>query len=208
MKTYWSSWRRTARNFCCKIDKVKQVINAENCQGTSLFIHSVECKPDVLNSERALAQLKLKNNIEKSTFVPDKQFFNIVASKTKLGEMADPAFVDVKQQSHATIDKTPDEKIQRKQLTETKEVMRSNAGVNGAHARPLPVSKKDGEIVFETYYHQSGKEFQCIYQNGTRYYLADSEEWLEFPKHWYIEGVLMTKSVLKDDSTEINYRKK
>ncbi|XP_045169029.2 E3 ubiquitin-protein ligase TRIM33-like isoform X2 [Mercenaria mercenaria] len=112
---------KNCKELSCKIGKVKQVINAENCRGTSLFIHSVECKPDVLDIERALAQLKLKNNIEKITFVPDKQLFNIVASKTKLGEMAVPAFADVKQLSHATIDKTPDEKIQRKQLSETKE---------------------------------------------------------------------------------------
>jgi len=34
-------------------------------------------------------------------------------------------------------------------------------------------SQKEEDIVFETFYHRSGKEFQCIYQSGMRFYLDD-----------------------------------
>ena len=33
--------------------------------------------------------------------------------------------------------------------------------------------QKEDDIVFETFYHRSGKEFQCIYQTGMRFYLDD-----------------------------------
>lgn len=62
--------------------------------------------------------------------------------------------------------------------------------------------KKDDDLVFETFYHRSGKEFQCIYQSGMRFYLDDwgSKEWQPFPKRWYNEGLLVTNTILKDDN--------
>lgn len=64
--------------------------------------------------------------------------------------------------------------------------------------------KKDDDIVFETFYHRSGKEFQCIYQSGMRFYLDDwgSKEWQPFPKRWYNEGLLVTNTILKDENAE------
>lgn len=61
--------------------------------------------------------------------------------------------------------------------------------------------QKEDDLVFETFYHRSGKEFQCIYQSGMRFYLDDwgSKEWQPFPKRWYNEGLLVTNTILKDD---------
>ncbi|CAC5407797.1 KIFC2_3 [Mytilus coruscus] len=60
------------------------------------------------------------------------------------------------------------------------------------------------EIVFETFYHRSGREFQCMYLNGMRFYLDDwgSKEWQPFPKRWYQEGLLITNTVVKDAENE------
>ncbi|KAH3819388.1 hypothetical protein DPMN_121121 [Dreissena polymorpha] len=62
--------------------------------------------------------------------------------------------------------------------------------------------KKDNEFVLETFYHRSGKEFQCIYQSGMRFYFDDlgSKEWKPFPKRWYNEGLLVTNTIHKKDS--------
>ncbi|XP_052212091.1 uncharacterized protein LOC127831140 [Dreissena polymorpha] len=63
---------------------------------------------------------------------------------------------------------------------------------------------KDNEFVLETFYHRSGKEFQCIYQSGMRFYFDDlgSKEWKPFPKRWYNEGLLVTNTIHKKDSQE------
>nr|XP_022302064.1 kinesin-like protein klp-3 isoform X1 [Crassostrea virginica]XP_022302065.1 kinesin-like protein klp-3 isoform X1 [Crassostrea virginica] len=60
------------------------------------------------------------------------------------------------------------------------------------------------DIIFETFYHKSGKEFQCMYLDGMRFYLDDwgSKEWQPFPKRWYNEGLLITNSVVKDQENE------
>ncbi|XP_052086549.1 uncharacterized protein LOC127723833 [Mytilus californianus] len=60
------------------------------------------------------------------------------------------------------------------------------------------------EIIFETFYHRCGREFQCMYLNGMRFYLDDwgSKEWQPFPKRWYQEGLLITNSVVKDAENE------
>ncbi|XP_069140812.1 kinesin-like protein KIFC3 isoform X4 [Argopecten irradians] len=69
--------------------------------------------------------------------------------------------------------------------------------------KPDPPKYPQGQddIVFETFYHRSGKEIQCMYLGNTRYYLDDwgSKEWQAFPKRWYNEGLLITNNVLKDD---------
>ena len=33
--------------------------------------------------------------------------------------------------------------------------------------------QKEDDLTFETFHHRSGKEFQCIYQSGMRFYLDD-----------------------------------
>ncbi|XP_052284158.1 kinesin-like protein KIFC3 isoform X5 [Dreissena polymorpha] len=73
-----------------------------------------------------------------------------------------------------------------------------------AKTAAMTAPKKDEDIVFETFYHRSGKEFQCIYQSGMRFYLDDwgSKEWQPFPKRWYNEGLLVTNTILKDDSQQ------
>ncbi|XP_052676427.1 uncharacterized protein LOC128157825 [Crassostrea angulata] len=60
------------------------------------------------------------------------------------------------------------------------------------------------DIIFETFYHKSGKEFQCMYLDGMRFYLDDwgSKEWQPFPKRWYNEGLLNTNSVVKKQENE------
>ncbi|XP_048738988.1 kinesin-like protein klp-3 isoform X2 [Ostrea edulis] len=60
------------------------------------------------------------------------------------------------------------------------------------------------DLIFETFYHKSGKEFQCMYLDGMRFYLDDwgSKEWQPFPKRWYNEGLLITNSVVKDQENE------
>ncbi|XP_063443446.1 kinesin-like protein klp-3 isoform X1 [Mytilus trossulus] len=62
------------------------------------------------------------------------------------------------------------------------------------------VDESQEDIVFETFYHRSGREFQCMYLNGMRFYLDDwgSKEWQPFPKRWYQEGLLITNTVVKD----------
>ncbi|XP_060587224.1 kinesin-like protein klp-3 isoform X2 [Ruditapes philippinarum] len=84
----------------------------------------------------------------------------------------------------------------------TEQPARSNARTKTS------VSMKDDDIVFETFYHRSGKEFQCIYQSGMRFYLDDwgSKEWQPFPKRWYNEGLLVTNTILKDENAENNAR--
>ncbi|KAL4221114.1 hypothetical protein ACF0H5_019374 [Mactra antiquata] len=68
--------------------------------------------------------------------------------------------------------------------------------------KDLP-NKKDDDLVFETFHHRSGKDFNCIYQSGMRFYLDDweSKEWQPFPKRWYNEGLLVTNTILNGDST-------
>ncbi|VDI78059.1 kinesin family member C2/C3, partial [Mytilus galloprovincialis] len=63
-----------------------------------------------------------------------------------------------------------------------------------------PQQQSQEDIVFETFYHRSGREFQCMYLNGMRFYLDDwgSKEWQPFPKRWYQEGLLITNTVVKD----------
>ena len=41
--------------------------------------------------------------------------------------------------------------------------------------------QKEDDLVFETFYHRSGKEFQCIYQSGMRFYLDDWGSKVNFP---------------------------
>ncbi|XP_053378155.1 kinesin-like protein klp-3 isoform X3 [Mercenaria mercenaria] len=79
---------------------------------------------------------------------------------------------------------------------------------NRASGQAEAHSGKDDDIVFETFYHRSGKEFQCIYQSGMRFYLDDwgSKEWQPFPKRWYNEGLLVTNTILKDENAEQNNR--
>lgn len=77
------------------------------------------------------------------------------------------------------------------------------AGQRSKQGREMPSqqTQKEDDLVFETFYHRSGKEFQCIYQSGMRFYLDDwgSKEWQPFPKRWYNEGLLVTNTILKDD---------
>ncbi|KAK3602941.1 hypothetical protein CHS0354_039359 [Potamilus streckersoni] len=81
------------------------------------------------------------------------------------------------------------------------------SGTTGRQSQPnRSSSPKEEDIVFETFYHRSGKEFQCIYQSGMRFYLDDwgSKEWQPFPKRWYNEGLLVTNSIVKDDADPRN----
>ncbi|XP_045169277.2 uncharacterized protein LOC123532008 [Mercenaria mercenaria] len=70
-----------------KTDAVKQAMSTELYQGQSLFIRSIECKPDILDTERAIAQLQSRNSIKKFKFVRDKKLSNIVATKRKFGDL-------------------------------------------------------------------------------------------------------------------------
>ncbi|XP_021351987.1 kinesin-like protein KIN-14E isoform X4 [Mizuhopecten yessoensis] len=74
-------------------------------------------------------------------------------------------------------------------------------GQAGASGVTIKQGKGQEDIVFETFYHRSGKEIQCMYLGNTRYYLDDwgSKEWQLFPKRWYNEGLLITNNVLKDE---------
>ena len=50
------------------------------------------------------------------------------------------------------------------------------------------VLQKEDDLVFETFYHRSGQEFQCIYQSGMRFYLDDwgsKVNLLSIPKKYY-----------------------
>ncbi|XP_050411581.1 uncharacterized protein LOC126826649 isoform X1 [Patella vulgata] len=55
------------------------------------------------------------------------------------------------------------------------------------------------EIVFETFV-RDGKEFQCMYTGGMRFYLDDwhSKQWQPFPQRWYKEGKFVNANVLND----------
>ncbi|XP_033745446.1 kinesin-like protein KIN-14E isoform X2 [Pecten maximus] len=74
-------------------------------------------------------------------------------------------------------------------------------GHSGASSVAAKQGKGQEDIVFETFYHRSGKEIQCMYLGNIRYYLDDwgSKEWQAFPKRWYNEGLLVTNTVLKDE---------
>ncbi|XP_052780673.1 uncharacterized protein LOC128217530 isoform X3 [Mya arenaria] len=87
--------------------------------------------------------------------------------------------------------------------TDRKQKKKENK-TKGTEDKAEGVSMKEDDIVFETFYHRSGKEFQCIYQTGMRFYLDDwgSKEWQPFPKRWYNEGLLVTNTILKDDSQQ------
>ncbi|XP_071082907.1 uncharacterized protein [Haliotis cracherodii] len=66
------------------------------------------------------------------------------------------------------------------------------------------IGKQSGEdIVFETFEHESGREYQCLYTGGMRFYLDDwhSKEWQPFPERWYKQGKLNTNTVTKDNQT-------
>lgn len=55
--------------------------------------------------------------------------------------------------------------------------------------------KAEDELVMETFYHNSGGCYSCLYQSGQRYYLDSWEtmDWHPFPNEWYNEGVLVTE---------------
>ncbi|XP_052084625.1 protein PML-like [Mytilus californianus] len=62
------------------------------------------------------------------------------------------------------------------------------------------IEKSTDEVVYETFHHKGGREFQCIYVHGMRFYLdewAANEEWQPFPQRWYQEGLLISNTVLK-----------
>ncbi|KAK3103694.1 hypothetical protein FSP39_021089 [Pinctada imbricata] len=79
-------------------------------------------------------------------------------------------------------------------------------GASGSTGRTQGQSQQKGsdDVIFETFYHRSGKEIQCMYLNHMRFYLDDwgSKEWQPFPKRWYNEGLLVTNSVVKDSENE------
>ncbi|XP_053373384.1 uncharacterized protein LOC128546578 [Mercenaria mercenaria] len=187
---------------------VKKETNAEIYHGSSLFIHSVECKPKVLDTENAINQLQLESNIEKITFVPDKRLLSISAPKLNLKRTGFevPAFVRTKPDFQERSDSMRDQKSRNDKVTEKKKEIKSKAKSTGARTTHLPVNKTDDDIVFETFYHRSGKEFQCIYQSGMRFYLDDlgSKEWMPFPKRWYNEGLLVTNTKLKNENAKQN----
>lgn len=63
---------------------------------------------------------------------------------------------------------------------------------------------KDGDdIVFETFYHNSGRVYTCLYRSGIRYYLDNwkTEEWQIFPMKWYNEGRLVTETLISGGQT-------
>ncbi|ESO91298.1 hypothetical protein LOTGIDRAFT_228774 [Lottia gigantea] len=60
------------------------------------------------------------------------------------------------------------------------------------------------EIVFETFIMNDGREFQCLYTGGIRFYLDDwhSKEWQPFPHRWYNEGRFVTGNILADNNQQ------
>ena len=53
----------------------------------------------------------------------------------------------------------------------------------------LTYFQKEDDLVFETFYHRSGKEFQCIYQSGMRFYLDDWGSKVNRATMWYFINV-------------------
>ncbi|KAJ8302055.1 hypothetical protein KUTeg_021042 [Tegillarca granosa] len=116
----------------------------------------------------------------------------------------------------------------REQVTQRRGAARSdaihrneqaNGGASGATPRQQQPQqrqsqgskpKSQDDIVFETFYHRSGREFQCMYLGGIRYYLDDwgSKEWQVFPKRWYNEGLLITNTVVKDDQAVAEHNRR
>ncbi|KAK2187541.1 hypothetical protein NP493_162g04037 [Ridgeia piscesae] len=64
----------------------------------------------------------------------------------------------------------------------------------------LPQYENTDDVILETFFHQDGKDFQCMYQAGRRYYLDSwqTQQWLPFPEQWKREGILTTNSTLND----------
>ncbi|PAA67382.1 hypothetical protein BOX15_Mlig012450g1, partial [Macrostomum lignano] len=70
--------------------------------------------------------------------------------------------------------------------------------IRGGRADAIPEVRDPNDIIFETFYHSSGKNFTCMFVNDVRYYLDSYKtgEWLEFPLEWYSEGALEVDDVL------------
>ncbi|XP_045167672.2 E3 ubiquitin-protein ligase TRIM33-like [Mercenaria mercenaria] len=102
-----------------KLAEVKKETNAEIYRGMSLFIHLVECKPKVRDTENAIAQLQVESNIEKITFVPDMRLLSTFASKISVNTTGFevPAFVDTEQGSQKRSDSMADQKSKNDRVT-------------------------------------------------------------------------------------------
>ncbi|XP_067684382.1 uncharacterized protein [Haliotis asinina] len=66
--------------------------------------------------------------------------------------------------------------------------------------KALEINEPGEDIVFETFEHETGREYQCLYTGGMRFYLDDwhSKEWQPFPERWYKQGKLTTNAVTKE----------
>ncbi|XP_064632351.1 uncharacterized protein LOC135490785 isoform X2 [Lineus longissimus] len=64
-----------------------------------------------------------------------------------------------------------------------------------------PGGYRDDDIVFETFHHQNGRVYTCLYRNQMRYYLDNwhTQEWQVFPMRWYNEGTLTTDQLVRGD---------
>ncbi|XP_053373387.1 E3 ubiquitin-protein ligase TRIM33-like [Mercenaria mercenaria] len=136
-----------------KLAEIKKETNAEIYHGRSLFIHSVECKPKVLESENAIAQLQVEfSNIEKITFVPDQRLLNIIAPKLNLKRAGFevPAFVRTKQDSQKSSDSMADQKSRNDKVTVKKEEMTPRANPKGTKTRAAMQRCKEEDIKKQT----------------------------------------------------------
>ncbi|KAL5014092.1 hypothetical protein ScPMuIL_008362 [Solemya velum] len=101
--------------------------------------------------------------------------------------------------------KSPAKNVNRQQnggpsSSNTKSTSNTRPSGGDQHRQKEAIQVKSAEdIVFETFYHQNGKEYQCMYLGGVRYYLDDwgSKEWQEFPKQWYREGRLVAIDIIR-----------
>ncbi|KAI0234455.1 hypothetical protein LSAT2_015285 [Lamellibrachia satsuma] len=64
----------------------------------------------------------------------------------------------------------------------------------------LPQYENTDDIILETFFHQNGKDYQCMYQSGRRFYLDSwqTQQWLSFPEEWKKQGILTTNTTLDD----------
>ncbi|KAI0234454.1 hypothetical protein LSAT2_015284 [Lamellibrachia satsuma] len=68
----------------------------------------------------------------------------------------------------------------------------------------FPKYKNTDDIILKTFFHQNGKDYQCMYQSGRRFYLNcwQTQQWLPFPEVWKNRGILTTNIVLADSKPE------
>ncbi|WAR27102.1 hypothetical protein MAR_012806 [Mya arenaria] len=174
-------------------EKLRSELQAQENNCNQLFVSGTRALKELVNLRSGLDNIREESSIPYFKFSRDPASEQFLVSSTAFGTVDQlvPLSADQHKQLQGPGNQHIPDNLQKDRPNETGKPVDTQTN--------KMVFKKGDEIVIETFYHRSGKEFQCVYQTGMRFYFDDWGN-KPFPKRWYNEGLLVTNTILKDDS--------